>query len=194
MTERFSLKIFWSILGVKNGLYTGMAVKYIIDKKSGKKYYTGEGRLYKKKDYPQNLAENLLERYDFCYGVPAYREPDKMEKKGFFGKTRRIYTSVAPKSLEAEYLDLFGLWKIEGLDIYTDKAVDYIRDKTTGKEYRRGKRILFKNEDTTPFPLAEHTDRYEYIYEDNNCFSATKKDYLREINANLTINTLFRRK
>ena len=188
------MKIFWEILGVKKKLYTGRAVKYIIDTKDGKKYYTGEGRLYKKKEYPPNLAENIWGRYNFYYGVPTFREPDQIETKGFFGKTRRIYTSSDPKSLEAEFLNFFGLWKIDGLDIYTNKAVDYIRDKNTGKEYRRGEIKLFYNEDIRPFPLAEHTDRYEYIYEDNNYFAPTTDDYLREINVKLIMNTLFRGK
>ena len=164
------MKMFWEILGTKKKLYTGFAVKYIIDKKDGKRYYTGEGKLYKKQEYPKNLAENVWEngkgyRYGFCYGVAADVKPDRIEKKSFFGKVRQVYTTINPKELEKEYLNLFGLWKIEGLNIYTNKAVAYIRDKRTGKEYPRGKRVLFHNEDMTPFPLAEHTDRYEYIYE-----------------------------
>jgi hypothetical protein len=78
-------------------------------------------------------------------------------------------------------LRLFGLWKIENLNLYTNKAVDYIRDKQTKKEYKRGERIFFRNEDTTPFPLAEHTNKYDFIYEMDDSSNLTTNDYLREI-------------
>ena len=188
------MKIFWEILGTKKKLYTGMAVKYVIDKKNGKKYYTGNCRLYKQKEYPKNLAENQWEQYDFCYGVPAFQQPDRIEKKGWFGQSRRIYSSVSPKTLEKEYLEIFGLWKIEELDLYTGMGIDYLRDKATGKEYSRGEMKLFKGEDDTPFPLAEHTNRYEYIYEINNFYGLTTEDYLREISTKLTINKLWGKK
>lgn len=189
------MKMFWEILGTKKKLYTGRAVKYIIDEKDGKKYYTGEGRLYKKKEYPKNLAENIIpRRYDFYYGVAALRKPDRIEKKGFLGKIRHVYASVDPQQLEREYLDCFGLWKIEGLNVYTGCAADYFRDKLTGKEYRRSEdKVLFKNEDESPFPLAEHTDRYEYILELDSSAHLTTNDYLREINTALTINNLFKK-
>lgn len=185
-----AMKMFWEVLGTKKKLYTGYAVKYVIDKKDGKRYETGKGKLYLKKDHPKNLAENVAgdysynARYDFCYGVPSDRKPDRIEKKGFFGGERHIYFSPPPKMLEREYLDWFGLWKIDGLDLYTDLAADYVRDKQTGREYRRGERVLFENEDTSPFPLAEHSDRYEYVLEINAVKGELNtNDYMREIMA-----------
>lgn len=184
------MKMFWEVIGMKN-VYTGNFVKWVVDKKDGKRYDIGVGRLYLKKDYPKQLLESPENyykggcRYDFYYGVAFEQKPDRIEKKGFFGRERRVYSKVHPLSLETEYLDFFGLWKIEGLPLYTDKAVTYIRDKATGREYRRGERVLFFKEDMTPFPLAEHTDRYEYIYEDGYIEPMQTNDYLREINAAL---------
>lgn len=194
------MKMFWEILGVKKKLYTGQAVKYIIDSETGEKYYTGEGKLYKKKDYPKKLAENIFDvkqarfRYDFYYGVAVKRQPDRVEKTGLFGKERHVYYSVSPKDLEKEYMDRFGLWKIKGLNMYTDKAVDIIRDKRTGREYFRGDRKIFRNEDETPFPLVEHTNDYEFIYVMDGEGVLSSDDYLREIYAGSLIGSLFGKK
>lgn len=185
------MKMFWKILGMQN-VYTAQAVKWVIDKKDGKRYDVGEGKLFVKKDYPKNLLESIENyykgehRYSFYYGVAFNNPPNRIERKGIFGATRRVYTRVHPQELEREYLNIFGLWKIKGLDLYTDKAATYIRDKITGKEYKRGERVLFFKEDMSPFPLAEHTDRYEYIYEDGFVSEPlTTKEYLREFHAAL---------
>ena len=99
---------------------------------------------------------------------------------------------VNPKTKEREFLSFFGLYKIEGLDVYTNQAVDYLRDKQTGIEYRRGERKVFYNEDQTPFPLAEHTDKYEYIYEDNvDVMQRKERDYLKEISDILFVDKFF---
>ena len=189
------MKIFWEILGTKKRYYTAKAVEYVIERKTGKKYYTGVGKMYKKEEYPKNLIENLCDfqnercSYDFYYGVAAVQKPDRIEKSR--QDIRHVYSSVHPKELEKEYLDFFGLWEIRGLNVYTDKAVDIIRDKKTGIEYPLGERKLFKNEDETPFPLAEHTDQYEFIYYMSNSGGLSVKDDLKEINSWFITNALF---
>jgi hypothetical protein len=193
------MKMFWEVLGVNKKLYTGKAVEYIIDNRNGKKYFLGTGRFYKKQEYPINLAENIWEhsknrpRYEFFYNLPWHLEPDKIEKNGFFRKKRKVYSTFNSRELEKEYLGILGFWKIDGLDLYTGKAADYIRDKKTGIEYRRGEMELF-SEENFPFPLIEHTDLYEYIYETNEACSLTQEDYLREINAVLTTKLIFNKK
>ena len=191
------MKLFWEVLGMRN-TYTGFALKYVIDNKSGKRYNIGEGRLYKKKDYPKMLLEDRQElfngrlRYSCYYGIAVEQKPDRIEKKGVFGANRRVYATVNPKTKEREFLSFFGLYKIEGLDVYTNQAVDYLRDKQTGIEYRRGERKVFYNEDQTPFPLAEHTDKYEYIYEDNvDVMQRKERDYLKEISDILFVDKFF---
>jgi hypothetical protein len=189
------MKMFWKVLGMENDFYTGKACYQIVDRKNGISYEIGEGQLFLKKDYPKNIIENISDFFEgkLRYGI-YYKfsdQPDRVEKKGFFGKSRLIYTKVHPQQLETEYIGLFGLWEIEGLDVYTDIGADYIRDKTTGKEYKRGERKLFRDEDMTPFPLAEHTDKYEFIFEREP--TAPTND-LQEIRSILTVNSIFNKK
>ena len=82
-------------------------------------------------------------------------------------------------------------WKVLGMeDVYTDIAADYIRDKATGREYKRSERELFRGEDMTQFPLAEHTDKYEFIYEEA---SSVANNDLQEFRTILTLNSTFRK-
>ena len=179
------MRMFWKIEGTRKPLYTGKAfVKYIVHRKTGKKYYCGEGKFYKKKNYPQFLAEDQWDSiqreflYDFHY---EERPPIRVEKAGFFKEYR--VSSVKGYEREREYLNCFTLWEIDGLSptMYTWKDVDIIRDKRTGKEYKRGKLVKFRNEDETPFPLAEYTDDFEYLLEINNASSIGNPDYLKDI-------------
>lgn len=57
-----------------------------------------------------------------------------------------------------------GLWVLRGSDppLYTSKAADVIKHKATGKEYIRGKRVLF--EDSKIPPKVEDCGEYEFIY------------------------------
>ncbi len=181
------MRMFWQIEGTRKPLFTGKAyVKYILNKKTGKKYNCGEGKFYKKKNYPKTLAEDqwdIAKReciYDFYYEeLPPSRE----EKFGLF-KTKTYSISPAqPYEREKEYLNYFTLWKIEGLEptMYTWKDVDFIREKKTGKLYKRGELVRFRNEDETPFPLVEYTDDFEYILVRDNRGTISTKDYLRDI-------------
>ena len=187
------MKMFWKVLGMENDFYTTSAYSKIVDRKTNVTYEIGDGQFFLKKDYPQNIIENINEffeeklRYDFYGGGDV--EYDYIEKKGIFGKTRRVYFSK--NMLGKEYIGLWGLWKIDGLEVYTDIAADYIRDKSTGIEYVRGERILFRGEDLTPFPLAEHTDKYEFIFEQNNFVG---NNDLQEIRTILTTNSIFNKK
>lgn len=190
------MKMFWKIEGTDKPLYTAKAyIKYIINKKTRKKYYCGEGKFYKKKNYPKNLAEDqwdIIKKksqciYDFYYETIP---PTRIEKMGLF-KARSI-SPAKPYEREKEYMNSFALWKIDGLvpTMYTWKKVDLIRDKRTGKEYKRGELVRFHNEDETPFPLVEYTDDFEYILiveQGNNCIEL--KDYARE----MWVNSLFRK-
>ena len=80
------MKMFWEIEGTDKPLYTAKAyIKYIINKKTRKKYYCGEGKFYKKKNYPKNLAEDqwdIIKKksqciYDFYYETIP---PTRIEK------------------------------------------------------------------------------------------------------------------
>ena len=187
------MKMFWKVLGMENDFYAKHVWSRIVDKKTNITYEIGEGQFFLKKDYPQNIIENSNElfedghRYAFYGGGDV--KYDYIEEKGFFGKTRRVY--FTKKWLETEYIGLWGLWKVDGLDVYTDIVADYIRDKNTGKEYKRGERVLFQGEDLTPFPLAEHTENYEFIYERD---SYVPNNDLQEIRTILTVGSLFNKK
>lgn len=188
------MKMFWKVLGMED-VYTEKACYRIVDKKTNMEYMIDEGRFFLKKDYPNNILENNMElfegkfRYDYYYKISD--KPDYIEKKGIFGKSRQVYSKVPTHLLGTKYEGLFGLWKIEDLDVYTDIAADYIRDKATGKEYKRSERELFRGEDMTPFPLAEHTDKYEFIYEEA---SSVANNDLQEICTTLTLNSIFHKK
>ena len=185
------MKIFWKVLGLKKALYTGKAVEYITDIKTGKKYYVGEGRYYKAKSYPKELAESIYPaQYNFYYGVSLEGQPDRIEKKGCGGKTRKIYEKVSPFLKEKEDIGIQGFWKVEGLNVYTACAADCIVEKKTGKEYRRGKMELFSDENEYPFPLAEHTDLYAYILEAPSSSIFSTEERLREIDTAIAINML----
>jgi hypothetical protein len=187
------MKMFWKVLGMENDFYTTSPYSKIVDRKTNVTYEIGDGQFFLKKDYPQNIIENINEffeeelRYGFYGGGDV--EYDYIEKKGIFGKTRRVYFSK--NMLGKEYIGLWGLWKIDGLEVYTDIAADYIRDKSTGIEYVRGERILFRGEDLTPFPLAEHTDKYEFIFEQK---IFVGNNDLQEIRTILTTNSIFNKK
>lgn len=192
--------MFWRIEGAEQPLYTGKSfVQYVVHKKTGKKYYCGEGLFYKKKNYPKKLLEDegdfingkMQCIYDFYYNIIP---PVRIEKRGLF-KECRVY-SVGRKDREEEYLDFFVLWKIEGLEptMYTCKPVDIIRDKRTGKEYKRGELVRFRNEDETPFPTAEYTDNFEYISMLNKGGTITSTEYTRDIWVNNFFNSIFKKR
>lgn len=193
------MKLFWKVLGIKNNYYTGKAVSFVVDKKTGRRYEIGEAKWYKTKDYPKNLLEKVLLnnsdecRYEFHYALPfSSKEKDYIEKTGFFGKKRRVSSPFCAETFEREFSDLAAFWAIEGLNAYTAKAADIIRDKETGKEYHRGKIEFFSNEEI-PFPLTEHTDKYEFIYELSSNVS-TDGDLLREVSTSLLLHSLFKGK
>ena len=194
------MKQFWEILGLKKKLYTGKAAAYVIDKKDGARYEVGAGKWCTTKEYPKNLLENIClpstkePRYEFHYAIPRFKEAERIEKKGFFGKTRRIVSPFCAETLEKEFPDCTGFWKIEELGLYTAQAAQFIRDKKTKKEYRQGNYRWFANKEDFPFPLAEHTDAFEFIYEFDNSCSWTEKDALREIRSSFFTDLLFRKK
>lgn len=57
-----------------------------------------------------------------------------------------------------------GLWVLRNSNppLYTDEPADIIKHKATGKEYIRGKRILFKEGEVPP--KVEDSGEYEFIY------------------------------
>jgi len=186
------MKVFWQVLGMKQKTYTGKAAQYVIDTKSGKRYEIGNGKWFKKEGYPKNLLEKSP-RYVFHYAIPLSPQiPDRIAKKGLFGKKRNITTPFCAQTLEREHNHLPAFWEIEGLSLYTAKAADFIRGTATGKEYRRGEIKIFSRTEELPFPLAEQTEGYEFIYEENgDGASWTEKDELREIRGGLLGRILF---
>ena len=194
------MKMFWPVLGLKNPFYTGKAASFVEDKKTGKCYMLGEGKWFYKKDYPKNLLETVYLpkspqfRYDFHYDIPYLpKEPYFEKTKGIFKKKRKIYSPFCAQVLEKEFPDLVGFWKIEGLNLYTAKAADFIRDKVTKKEYRRGEIVFFPENDFS-FSLAEHTDDFEFIYEITKQAYLTKEDVLREAHGFFIGHSIFRKK
>lgn len=194
------MKMFWPVLGLKKPFYTGKAANFVEDKKTGKCYKLGEGKWFYEKDYPKNLLETVYLpkfpqlRYEFHYDIPYLPKDLYFEKsKGIFGKKREVYSPFCAQVLEKEFPDLVGFWIIEGLNLYTAKAADFIRDKATKKEYRRGEFMLFSNNDFS-FSLAEHTDDFEFIYEINEQAHLTKEEVLRETYSFFIGRSIFRKK
>ena len=179
------MRNFWKIIGKKH-LYTAKAYAYITDKKTGERFYVDLAHplFLKKKDYPKQRADLMFSKYDFCYNVPAQQQPVRIETIPFKG-TFKVY-DTSPWCLELEFLDLFGAWQLKGSNpaLYTTRAVDFIRDKRTGKMYTLGERKLFFREDETPFPLVEFSNDYEFYTPANDCVW-TMEDTLREMNAAL---------
>ena len=97
-----------------------------------------------------------------------------------------MYTGGYPTYFENAFGEtqlLYGAWRIVGLNLYTSLAVNYVRDKVTGKEYPRGEIEVFYKERPDILPYAEHLNRYELIYEIEAPPLGTN-DYLREISTN----------
>lgn len=196
------MRMFWPVLGLKKPFFTAKAAAFVEDKKTGKHYKLGEGKWYKTKNYPKNLLEkvclphSLTPRYEFHYDIPYIsKEQPRIEKtKGLFGKKREVSSPFCAAILEREHSDLASFWKIEGLNLYTAKAADFIRDKATKKEYRRGEIVLFSEDDSPSIALAEHTDNFEFIYEINEQVQLTKDDVLREAYGFFIGSTIFGKK
>lgn len=193
------MKLFWKVLGLKKNCYTGKAVSFVVDKKNGKRYEIGEAKWYQKKDYPKNLLEDVLLnhkgdcRYAFHYALPfSSKEKEYIERKGFFRKERCVTSPFCASTFECELPDVGAFWVVEELNMYTAKAADFIRDKETGKEYPRGE-LKFFSDGIFPFPLAEHTDKYEFIYELSDNVS-TDSDLLRELFVSSLLCSVFKKK
>lgn len=81
-----------------------------------------------------------------------------------------------------------GFWPLVGSDpvLYTAKAADIIQDTQTGKEYVRGKMVLWHGEKIDPPTPIEKADpeRWKFIYLHSNRREMQTKDYVREIWAN----------
>ena len=179
------MKYFWEVLDTKPKLYTDKAYRLIVDKKTGKEYRLSEPRLFLEKEYPKKIINFFTHngRYDF-YSYPEQKP--RIEKNGLFGNERRIYSGGYPTNFECSFEDtklFYGAWRIQGLSLYTNKAVDFIRDKITGKEYPRGEMELFYEERPDILPYVEFLNRYELIYEIEAPPLGTN-DYLREISTN----------
>lgn len=170
------MRVYWLIGELEKPLYTAKAVRIIMDKQTGKEYTPSRMEFFKKNDAPKVLAEDTG-KYDF---FPMQRE-SHIEKVGLFRK-RTVITKVSLPIDQKELMGVQGFWPIEGFEpiTYTNKACDRIRCKATNKEYKLGKRVLFKDENY-PFPLAEHTDKFDFIYYGTPNTPMTQEDYACEI-------------
>lgn len=178
------MRAYWLIEGVDKPLYTAYPARIVIDKKTGREYQTGKMVFLKKADAPKNLIENEVGRYDYI------RLRDEEHIEGNFRKITVITKSFPTADFQKKDIcGLLGLWIVEGLNptTYTQRACTYIRDKATGKKYKRGAHILFRTEEEYPdfANLAEYSGKYDIVY--NWVFNQstngdmTQEDYVREI-------------
>ena len=58
------MKMFWKVLGMENDFYTTSAYSKIVDRKTNVTYEIGDGQFFLKKDYPQNIIENINEFFE----------------------------------------------------------------------------------------------------------------------------------
>ena len=178
------MRAYWLLEGVEEPLYTAYPARIVIDKKTGREYQTGKMVFLKKSDAPKNLIENEEGRYDYV----LLRDEEHVEGK--IRKRTVITKSFPTKDFQRQDVcRLLGFWIIKGLNptTYTRKACTYIRDKATGKKYKRGKCVLFRAEEEYPdfANLAEYSGKYDIVH---NCVinqstsgGMTQEDYVREI-------------
>ena len=178
------MRAYWRIEGVNKPLYTALPAKVVIDKKSGRKYQTGEMIFLKKADAPKKLIEDEVGRYDY---IPLRNES---HIEGFFRKITVITKTFPTADFQRkDQSGSSGLWVIDGLTptTYTAEPCTFIRDRVTGKKYKRGKYILFHNEEEYPdfANLAEYSGKYDIIYnwvfKQTTSGDITQEDYVREI-------------
>ncbi|MDE7453572.1 MAG: hypothetical protein K2N22_04110 [Clostridia bacterium] len=176
------MRVYWLIEGLDKPLYTAKAARLVKDKETGKEYKLGKMVALKKSNAPKILAEDTG-KYEF------YRRMEEVhyEKAGLFRK-RKVVTKAALQTIQKELTGIQYFWIIDGYSpkTYTKKACDLVRDKATGKTYKRGDFVKFADEEY-PFPLAEHTDNFDFIYDADSCSPMTQEDYMGEI----WVNTLF---
>lgn len=83
-----------------------------------------------------------------------------------------------------------GLWILATrkgeVDLYTNRAVDVVVDKTSGVEYKRGRRVLFEDKEL-PDVVENHPDKYKLVVMSGK--GVPQIDYIKEI----YVNTLLRR-
>lgn len=175
------MRLYWIIEGLANPLYTAMAAEKVRDKETGQEYKLEKFVVLKKQDAPKILAEDTG-KYEFRPRI----EESHTEKAELFRK-RKVITKLALPLHQEEVMGSKGYWIIEGIvpPLYTDEPCDFVRSKETGKKYKRGQRKLFKDENY-PLPLAEHLDKYDFIYESRGT-TMTQEDYIREMWVNTTL-------
>ena len=169
------MRVYWKIKVGKETLYTAYAVTKVVDKKTSTAYIPGEMVVLKKNEAPKVLVEDTGK-----YDLYIKEEKFHFERRGLFGK-QKVFTQLDGGSFRKEFTGMNGFWKIEGTSpvIYTQKACDLIRDKETKQLYKRGEIKIWWDENY-PMPLAEHMDRFDFIYFVNDA-PMTQEDYTREI-------------
>ncbi len=171
------MRVYWKIKGTRAPLYTTYRVEKIVDKTTLSSYFPGDMVVFKKNEAPKALAEN-----DDRYQLFVKQSEFHIERRGLF-KKQKVYTQLPGDAMREEIIGKKGFYVIEGIvpPIYTSKACDIVRDKVTKQEYRRGDMKIWWTEDY-PMPLAEHLDKFDFIYfihEDER--PMTQDDYTREI-------------
>ena len=184
------MRAYWTVEGFKERKFTALPAREIIDTKTGQRYPTSNMVFLKRSEAPKKLIEDE-HKYDYV----LLRDESHLEKKGLFRKIT-VVTKVYPTQdfQREDPCKSHGLWVIEGLTptIYTNKACDFIRDRKTGKLYKRGEMVLFKKEEDYPDfnnSVAEYSGKFDIIY--NTVFNQqygsgemSQTDYLRGIWAN----------
>lgn len=169
------MRVYWKIETEKETLYTAYAVTKVVDKKTYKEYVPGEMAVLKKNEAPKVLVEDTGK-----YDLHIKEERFHFERRGLFGK-QKVFTQLSGREFCKEFTGMNSFWEIEGTSpvIYTQKACDLFRDKETKQLYKRGEIKIFWDEDY-PMPLAEHMDRFDFIYFVKDA-PMTQEDYAREI-------------
>lgn len=176
------MRAYWPIVGLEP-LMTAYSAGVVVDRKTGKEYPTGDIVFLKKCDAPKQLVENLSDKYKFI----CAKEEKHIETEGFFRHKITVITKTVKPPFEGDQnLTLF--WVIEGLKptVYTSRACTWVRDRKTGKKYKRSEKgEIFRDES---FPevsqLAEYSGKFDIIYDhvsQSTLSSLSSEDYLRDI-------------
>lgn len=145
------MRRFWKIEGLN--AYTSYAAYKVQDRQTGKIYMT-KMVVLKKSQYPKELL-------DFSGRFSYFGMVEEAHVKGVFKKR----TIVTKPKLDFKQEEIVGAYAIQGISgLFTQTKCVYIRDKLTGKKYRRGKFQTFKDENCD-IKFAELTGEYDLIFD-----------------------------